>query len=219
MRKSRKNNKRNNNQQVKNTPITSQKIPGPEEIQEYDTPIKDLLFRPLIYKSGSDRTVDFEHIRVPFLIKDNRVFMLTFIDGCGSMSVYIECYETDPEKPYDSYRDAIPLMKECLEVEQLTGTEYYFGKLDKLLEQYLYAMQLFIDKNIATKEQAVEIIKELGIESEAMADASQTVTYKIEEEKMREAQMRGEVRARAAAGNMILNFLSDILGIKEDMEE
>lgn len=227
MRKSRKNNKRNNNYQTKqvNAATASQKIPGPEEVQAGDIPIKDLLFRPLIYKSGSDSVVEFDHIKVPFLIKDNLVFMILFMGGCGGTSAYTECYEMDPEKPSNSYRDAIPLMKECLEIEQLTGIEYYFGKLDKGLERYLYAMQLFIDKKITTKEHVIEIIKELGIESERMEEASQSVACKIAEEKMSMSQMRGEARTRAAAGEIILKFLSDILSGEDnntetnDMEE
>lgn len=229
MKKSRRNRKRTNNYQVKpaNTPIASQKIPGPEEIQAGDIPVKDLMFRPLIYKSSSNTQVNFDHIVVPFLIKDNLTFMMMFMDGCGNTSVYTECYEMDPEKPSDTYRDAMQLMKECLEIEQLTGTEYYFGKLDKALERYLYAMQLFIDKNIITKEHAIEIIKELGIESEAMESASESVANKITETKMREARMYEKARARTTAGDIILKFLSDMLGMDndndvidtEDMEE
>lgn len=203
-----------------NTPIARKKIPGLEEAQNMaEKPLKELLFHPLMYKSSSgERAIDFEHIVVPFYIKGNLVFMLMFMDGCGSTSAYVECYDTDPEKPSETYKDAIPLMHECLEIEQHIGVEYYFGKLDKSLERYLYGMQLCINKEFLSKEQALEMIKELGMTDDDMAIASQSVADAIEESFQKEARMRREASVRSSVNDMILEFLMSITENKKEDE-
>lgn len=196
---------------------TGQKTFCTEPIQDLksaapgEKPFKDLLFRPTIFKGRPNSTVDFDHITVPFAVRDNRVFMIMFMDGCGDLSMYTEMCEADPEKPSETYRDAIPLMKECLEMEKLTGTEYYFGHLDKALERYLYAMQLFIDKKIIEKDRALEIVKELGIGTTDMAHASISVEQDIMKAKMREDRMRGMAGERDIADSIMTDFIISIL--------
>lgn len=204
---------RNHNHRQDVAPVTSQPVSSPYSKEEKGEPIGELLFKPVIYGSSrSERTIDFEHINVPFLIKDNLVFMLMFMDSCGDLSVYTECYEADPKEPLGSYRDGMQLMRQCLEIEQQTGVAYYFGKLDNALKHYLYAMQLLVDKGFLSRGQAVEIVKELGVEADDMEQASQTVGDDIKESIIRNERMRGEARARANAGSIMTRFLRDILG-------
>lgn len=197
-------------------PAAKQTIPELDELME---PLfKELLFRPLIYKPSSGTTIDFDHIMVPFMMKDGLVFMMMFMDSCGGLSAYTECCEADPEKPSTQYRDAMGLMKECLEIERLTGTEYYFGKLDKALERYLYSMQLFVDKGILDADSALEIVKELEVDAETVEKASRSVEIKIGEARMREEDIYGKPKARAAAGDIMMKFVMSILGM-DDSEE
>lgn len=196
---------------------TGQKTFCTEPIQDLksaatgEKPFKDLLFRPTIFKGRPNSTVDFDHITVPFAIRDDRIFMIMFMDGCGDLSVYTEMCEADPEKPSETYRDAMPLMKECLEMEKLTGTEYYFGHLDKALERYLYAMQLFIDKGIIKKDRALEIVQELGIGTADMMHASRSVSLDIAKAKVREDRMHGMAGERDMADSIMADFIMSVL--------
>lgn len=62
---------------------TGQKTFCTEPIQDLksaapgEKPFKDLLFRPTIFKGRPNSTVDFDHITVPFAVRDNRVFMIS----------------------------------------------------------------------------------------------------------------------------------------------
>lgn len=209
---SRPNRKRNRN----NTPIAQQRILSPQEVKEKaavinEKPLRELLFHPLIYKTSTHRSIDFDNMIIPFLIKETRVFFLSFMNGCGDVSVYTQCYIENPDEPSESYQDAMTLMRECLEVERLTGTDYYFGKLDKALEHYLYALQLFVDKDLLSKEAALDLVKELGAGDQDMEAASFIVSQRMEDAKIRDAEMRAEARARSEAGDILMNFLLSML--------
>lgn len=200
----RRNHKPNNNKAI----VSHQALISGQASEES---AEELLFKPIVYKTSSvDKTVDFENLKIPFLIKDNLVFMMTFVDCCG-LSVYVTCHEMNPKNPIDSYRNALPIIKECLKVEKLTGTEYYFGKLDKALEHYLYALRLFIDKDILTKEKALELVKELGVGDDDIEQASNSVKYDIEKSRMRDARMIVETKAKDAAAEMMMKFISSII--------
>ena len=176
---------------------------------------KDLLFHPLIYKSKSTRTIDFESIQIPFLIRENRIYMIMFMDGFGDISIYTECIEADPEKPSETYRDALYLMKECFEIQQLTGTRYYFGHLDSSLEHYLYALQLFIDRNILTKERAMEIIEELGFNADDMIKTKQSVVSDIEQTE----QQKMAAKEWAFVNEIITKFIISIMTSTDEGNE
>lgn len=207
----------NRHTNMENKPITSQHIPGPDDLINSEKPLQDLLFRPMIYKKNSESSpVDFDHIVVPFKIQENRVFMIAFMSSLGDTSVYTECYEMDPKKPCSLYRDAMSLMRECLKMEKLTGAEYYFGKLDKALKHYLYTIQLFIDRKLLDREQALAVIKELDVNTDDIIEASQSVTESIAEAQIRQEQMIGETRARSAANRIITDFITSVLDRKKN---
>lgn len=185
----RRNKKRNrNNRPVQNVTPSVAVTPPVDMTVDTEEPIKNLLFRPLIYRansSGYDRTIDFEHLLVPFMIKDNKVFLLMFMDSCGrGTNIYTECYEMDPDQPCTSYRDGMSHMKECLDVERLTGTQYYFGHLDKAVDRYLYAMQLFVNKGILEEEKAVELVTELDATKEDMHMIFMSIDNNVTENKI-----------------------------------
>lgn len=209
---SRPNRERNRN----NIPIAQQRILSPQEVKEKaaiidEKPLRELLFHPLIYKASTHRSIDFDNMIIPFLIKETRVFFLSFMNGCGDVSVYTQCYIENPDEPSELHQDAMTLIRECLEVERLTGTDYYFGKLDKALEHYLYALQLFVDKDLLSKEAALDLVKELGTSDQDMETAALIVSQRMEDAKIRNAEMRAEARARSDVGDILMNFLLSIL--------
>lgn len=210
MSKGRNRRRKNSNGNTAVT-VAGQVIRVPENM---GAPIKELLFHPMIYRSGhtAGKTVDFENMHVPFLVKDNLVFQMMFMSGCGGPSVYVECIEMDPDMPSETYRDAMLLMRECLDVEKRTGTEYYFGHLDKGLEYYTYGLQLLIDRGFLEKEHAVTLIRELGLDTDDMFRASLSVSQDIGEAREREEQMRGEAGTRKTVNDIMTRFILSILG-------
>lgn len=209
---SRPNRKRNRN----NAPLAQQRILSPQEVKEKaaiidEKPLRELLFHPLIYKTSTHRNIDFDNMIIPFLIKETRVFFLSFMNGLGDASVYTQCYIEDPDSPSKSHEDVIVLMRECLEVQKLTGTDYYFGKLNKALEHYLYALQLFVDKDLLSKEAALDLVKELGATDQDMENAAVIVSQRMEDAKIRDAKMRAEAKVRSEAGDILMNFLLSML--------
>lgn len=208
---SRPNRKRN-----QKTLVAQQRILSPQEVKKKaavidEKPLRELLFHPLIYKTSTHRNIDFDNMIIPFLIKETRVFFLSFMDGCGDVSVYTQCHIENPDEPNELYQDAMTLMRECLEVEKLTGTDYYFGKLNKALEHYLYALQLFVDKDLLSKEAALDLVKELGATDQDMENAAVIVSQRMEDAKIRDAKMRAEARVRSEAGDILMNFLLSML--------
>lgn len=179
----------------------------------------DLLFRPLFYKRTRDQEVQFEYMRIPFLIKDNRTFMLSFSDGCGDTSIYTEMYVTDPGEPVGSFEDHMEIMKECLEIEKLTGVTYHYGKLDKAVQEYLYGLQLFVDRKIMTKEQALALAGDLGFDIDDIMAACQSVSDDLEKSKMRYNRMNRDAKARQVANEAMTKFIMSMLSGEEEKKE
>lgn len=208
-------NKRNRKKNHQSKPIMSERIAGPEEImknmENEKEPLENLLFRPLIYKSSRD-TIQFDTIYVPFSIEGSLLFMLMVMDGIGDTSIYVECYETDGKTPLDSLRDGTYLIRKNLEMEKLTGIQYYFGKLDKAFNHYLYALQLFVSRGILPKEQAVGLVKELGVDVEDMAASFQSVQDDMEKCRRNEAMIKGIKEESSKVSDMVRNFMVMIMG-------
>lgn len=211
-RRSNRNNRNNKygNAAGHNNAVASAQVPYKDEKPEGVLP-QDVLFRPCLYERGdSDLTVDFEHMMVPFMLNGNRLFSMLFMDGIG-VSAYIECHELGKSGRLRGRMDGTDLVKECMEVEKLTGAPYYFGKLDKCVEYYLYAMQLFMDRNILSKQRALEILAEFGFAAGDMASAKDHVEAEIEKSKEYEARSKAEAKNREKAGDAMMKFVTDIL--------
>lgn len=213
-----RNNKRSNRQLQ---PAASQCIKGAGAKPQMEKTLEELrkvLFRPLIFNNSSGRTIDFEHIQIPFLLKGSHLYTVMFLDSCGDTSIYTECYELENGNPFESYKDATELMKEVLEVEKTTGIPYYFGKIDKALETYLYGLQLFVDKEMLDRDKAVELARDLGFDTEAMLDMHQAVSDRIEETMKRREQRMLERKEQKTAADIMMQFLSDITKAGEEGE-
>lgn len=153
-----------------------------------DCRAKDLLFHPVV-STATRGTPEFD-IYVPFLIRNRRVFLLNFIDSCGDLSIYVEVWPESSDR-FCGYEDAIPLMKDCLDVQKETGVPYYFHKLDKAVSRYLYALHLLMEKEFLKKEKALALAKELYADEGDMAWAHILLSEKIRaSEKERERMMR-----------------------------
>lgn len=192
--------------QIQSTPVQESKITGP--------PAESLLFKPCT--SQTHGTMEFECIFVPFLFKDGRMFVLYFIDGCGDLSVYIKCYAQDPKEPLGSYMDGTADMKACLEMQELTGVEYYFGKLNKAVQNYLYALQLFVDKEIMSADTALSLIETLGFNPDRMRAEAEHVEQMLETAKERRAKRLGIRDEQPPIGNAVMDFINTILGLDKN---
>lgn len=182
-----------------------------EKIPTDAVPAESLLFHPVISRSGGwDRHIDFENINIPFQIRDNIMFQLLFISGCGDNSVYLKAVKLNPDRLIHEHQDAIPLMKACLEMEQLTGVTYYFGHLQSAVKQYLYALQLFTACKILTKEQAISLAETLGYDTEEMKQASETVSQDMEQTRIKRAEMRRKAEVQTTAAGLMLDFLNSM---------
>lgn len=184
-----------------------------QELPEATTALsaKDLLFKPLGYNiNSSDQVIDFDHIRVPFKITDSNVFLLSFMDSCN-VSVYIECHKMTSDDSFSNYMDLSESMKQCLEVQEFMGVEYYFGKLNKTLDRYLYALQLFVDKGILDADAAMDLISNFGFDTEKMKSAIQSVNNELQVTRERLAMLRNGAEDRKPAGDMIIEFLTGLL--------
>ena len=128
---------------------------------------------------------------------------------------------------FDSYENGLPVIKECLSVQRMTDMPYYFNHLDKMLQRYMYALELFIRKDIMKKEQAITIVKELGFDENDVIIASNNVKDSIDEKQRQDI----ERRRKDVMGDIMLSFVSNLLkqeagdenqdeeGKKEDDEE
>ena len=129
-------------------------------------PIKDLLFKPLIFTSScGDKQISFESLYIPFSVKKDGVFLLCSMDGCGINETYIQFRECDPKKPTSAYRDAARILADCLEEQERIGVSYYFGKLDKMVRNYTDGLQTLTDKGYLTPEEAEKHLRRAGIKT------------------------------------------------------
>lgn len=192
--------------------LASKEIQGPET-KTFNP--EELLFRPIVYMKGRHGSPEFS-IYVPFLIKNGNMFLLDFIDGCGGQSLYVEMWKADAE-PFDGYEDAIPYLKDCLEVQKQIGVQYYFGHADKAVRNWLYALQLFMDKGIIDVGKALELAGELGIEKENMQTAAAETAAEVAKSDARMARMRGEQKTAADAMMEFVSLMND--AVNEAIQE
>lgn len=192
--------------------LASKEIQGPET-KTFNP--EELLFRPIVYMKGRHGSPEFS-IYVPFLIKNGNMFLLDFIDGCGGQSLYVEMWKADAEQ-FDGYEDAIPYLKDCLEVQKQTGVQYYFGHADKAVRNWLYTLQLFMDKGIIDVGKALELAGELGIEKENMQTAAAETAAEVAKSDARMARMRGEQKTAADAMMEFVSLMND--AVNEAIQE
>lgn len=172
-------------------------------------PIKNMLFKPVSYQSRGN--LGFDHLMVPFRVDKEKVFALAFMDSC-ELTVYIECFTLDKNGILSGYDDMSAHMKECLEMQEALGVPYYFGKLDKTFNQYLYALQIFINKGFLDKEKAIELIKDIGFDPERIQECVAAVEAEIEKGKEQRRRMGLKNEPVNAAGDTLVEFLMSILG-------
>lgn len=173
---------------------------------------KELLYKPITYDSSQN--CDFESIMVPFLIKGNKLFLIEVMNSC-STSVYLTSMLLN-EGRLSGYHDMSEDMKEALEVQETMGIEYYFGKLNKVYNKYMYILNILLNKGIIDKEQGKELIKNVDFDETrfdaAVASIETKLTAKAEEQK----------QAKSAA-DAILGFLGllmdDEMMVEDDGDE
>lgn len=172
-----------------------------------DEKVRDMMFKPMIYTNKTG-TIDFDYLRIPFLVKNDLLFIISIMDGCGlDISAYVECHNMKTTDMFDSYENGLPVIKECLSVQRMTDMPYYFNHLDKMLQRYMYALELFIRKDIMKKEQAITIVKELGFDENDVIIASNNVKDSIDKKQRQDI----ERRRKDAMGDMMLSFVSNLL--------
>lgn len=186
--------------------LASKEIQGPET-KTFNP--EELLFRPIAYMKGRHGSPEFS-IYVPFLIRNGNVFLLDFIDGCGGQSLYVEMWKADSEQ-FDGYEDAIPYLKDCLDVQKQTGVQFYFGKADKAVRNWLYALQLLVDKGILDDEKALEIAGELDMGDGDMNEAVSETAAEMEKNNARMVRMRGEQKTAADAMMEFVSLMNDAM--------
>ena len=192
--------------------LASKEIQGPET-KTFDP--EELLFRPIVYMKGRHGSPEFS-IYVPFLIKNGNMFLLDFIDGCGGQSLYVEMWKADAEQ-FDGYEDAIPYLKDCLEVQKQIGVQYYFGHADKAVRNWLYALQLFVGKGIIDVGKALELAGELEIGKSGMGTAAAETAAEVAKSDARMTRMRGEQKMAADAVMEFVSLMDD--AVNEAIQE
>lgn len=192
--------------------LASKEIQGPET-KTFNP--EELLFRPIVYMKGRHGSPEFS-IYVPFLIKNGNMFLLDFIDGCGGQSLYVEMWKADAEQ-FDGYEDAIPYLKDCLEVQKQIGVQYYFGHADKAVRNWLYALQLFVGKGIIDVGKALELAGELEIGKSGMETAAAETAAEVAKSDARMTRMRGEQKMAADAVMEFVSLMDD--AVNEAIQE
>lgn len=166
----------------------------------------DLLYKPIAHGSGGSKC-DFDIIMVPFKIQGDKLFLINAVDVC-SVSFHLE-YVPLTEGRISGYWDISEIMKECLEVQEETGVTYYYGKLDKAYQNYMYILRVLISRNIITKKEAKKLILAVDFDEDRFDRAANEVEAKLE-------SVLAEERRAKSAGDMILGFLQQII---EDEDE
>lgn len=133
------------------------------------------------------------------------------LDSCGDMTLYTEMWGVG-SKWMDGFEDALPAIRDCLEVQKMTGVQYYLEKVDRAVEKWLYALQLLADKGLLEKERALELARELGMAEKAMADARTAIDMKIEQARQR----RDALKASPSASESMMAFLEQMGTAKEE---
>lgn len=173
-----------------NTPIATQKI-------QNGILAEDLLYRPITYDTKSDMTLDFDHIRVPFKIQGEKLFLIAFMDSCD-LSVYLECLPLK-EGMLSGYCDMSADMKECLEVQEIMGIEYYFGHLNNVYNHYMYVLNILVNKGLINNEKSLELIRDVGFDESLVSQAVDSV----EDQLIRNGKMPNV----NIVGDMMLEFV------------
>lgn len=169
------------------------------------------MFHPIMHSSSMGTgSPDFD-IHVPFLVKGGNVFLLHFMDSCGDMTLYTEMWGVG-SKWMDGFEDALPAIRDCLEVQEMTGVQYYLEKADRAVEKWLYTLQLLADKGLLEKERALELARELGMAEKAMADARMVIDMKIEQARQR----RNALKTSPSASESMMAFLEQMGAAKEE---
>lgn len=180
-------------------------------------PAETMLFKPVMHKSSSEH-LDFDYIYVPFLFKNDRMFILSFMDGIGDLSVHTQCEVQKPEEPNERYMDVTDLIKDCLEVQEITGVEYYFGRLNKAVCNYLYALRLLANKKIIDEEKAIALAGELGFDMKQMKENAQRAEWNLKEAERRHAERMGKQEEKHV-GDAVMEFVANILGFNKDEDD
>ena len=127
------------------------------------------------------------------------------------MALYTEMWGVG-SKWMDGFEDALPAIRDCLEVQEMTGVQYYLEKVDRAVGKWLYALQLLADKGLLEKERALELARELGMAEKAMADARTAIDMKIEQARQR----RDALKASPSASESMMAFLEQMGTAKEE---
>ena len=135
---------------------------------------QDLLFHPLIYKA-SESAINFETVIVPFAIEGGLVSALSLSNSIGDTAIYMESFDVGMKSPEASYRDGLQIMQACRQMEKRVRAEYYFGKLDKSIDNYLYALSLLTRTGFLTEDAAMGLANAVGMSEADIATATKTV--------------------------------------------
>jgi hypothetical protein len=185
--------------------------PEPVGMKKERLSLDEAMFHPIMHSSSMGTgSPDFD-IHVPFLVKGGNVFLLHFMDSCGDMALYTEMWGVG-SKWMDGFEDALPAIRDCLEVQEMTGVQYYLEKVDRAVGKWLYALQLLADKGLLEKERALELARELGMAEKAMADARTAIDMKIEQARQR----RDALKASPSASESMMAFLEQMGTAKEE---
>ncbi len=201
-----------------NSAIGQMFMPGITEKKA--VPAADLLFRPVSYDSGTDRILDFENVFVPFKIEENLIYIISFMDM--DLSIYLECRELK-DGTLPGYADISKRIKNCLDMQTRTGINYYFGKLDKTYNQYIYILEILVEKGFLEAEKAVELIKEIGFYEEnpdsAVEHAIISVEAELDQVKIRRRNMGLASENIKKAGDVLVEFFKTISSKKDENSE
>lgn len=170
-------------------------------------PAKELLYRPISHDS-KDHALDFDYIMIPFQIQNNKLFVLQIMHSCTT-SIYLE-YLPLKDGKLSGYRDITADMKECFQMQETTGVEFYFGKLNNAYNHYMYVLNILLEKNIIDKETAKGLIKDIDFDENRFDYAISMTGMELEKSKQ-------EMKGTKSAADAILGFLGLLL--EEDDEE
>lgn len=185
--------------------------PEPVGMKKERLSLDEAMFHPIMHSSSMGTgSPDFD-IHVLFLVKGGNVFLLHFMDSCGDMALYTEMWGIG-SKWMDGFEDALPAIRDCLEVQEMTGVQYYLEKVDRAVGKWLYALQLLADKGLLEKERALELARELGMAEKAMADARTAIDMKIEQARQRS----NALKASPSASESMMAFLEQMGTAEEE---
>lgn len=140
----------------------------PETVSDFPD---EKLFRPLVY--SSDFGCDFDNLYLPILKKDGYLFFLASSRvGIGS-DTYLEVKNVTSDY-FDSFVDAFPLMRNCLEIQEQTGVPFHVDKLNKAILWLIKNYRNLVEKEQLPLEQAVELVSELYIYGDPRFQDSQS---------------------------------------------